>query len=98
MPQVIVTEGAVVGLERCRTFLDEKSPQAANRAGLSIASAFCLLETTPEIGRPFDMEHGLRELVIPFSSAGFVALYRFDPAADAVYILAFRHQREAGYE
>ncbi|MBB5274336.1 hypothetical protein HNR26_000374 [Rhizobium rosettiformans] len=39
----------------------------------------------------------MRELVIPFGETGYVALYRYDEEADLVYILAFRHQREAGY-
>ena len=39
----------------------------------------------------------LRELVIPFGDSGYVALYRHEAADNAVYILAFRHQREAGY-
>lgn len=39
----------------------------------------------------------LRELVIAFGDSGYVALYRHEPAVDAVYILAFRHQKEAGY-
>ncbi|ERJ19415.1 plasmid stabilization system protein [Salinisphaera shabanensis E1L3A] len=39
----------------------------------------------------------LRELVIPFGDAGYVALYRHAPGDDAVYILAFRHQKEAGF-
>jgi ParE toxin of type II toxin-antitoxin system, parDE len=39
----------------------------------------------------------MRELVIPFGESGYVALYRHDAEADLVYILAFRHQREAGY-
>ena len=39
----------------------------------------------------------MRELVIPFGETGYVALYRYDTEGDLVYILAFRHQREAGY-
>ncbi|WP_369774281.1 hypothetical protein [Thioalkalivibrio sp. ALE19] len=39
----------------------------------------------------------MRELVIAFGDSGFVALYRHEPADDAVYVLAFRHQKEAGY-
>jgi len=39
----------------------------------------------------------LRELVIPFGDSGYIALYRYDPIADAVYVLAFRHQKEVGY-
>nr|WP_269147108.1 hypothetical protein [Sphingomonas melonis] len=36
-------------------------------------------------------------MVIGFGSSGYVALYRHDLADDAVYVLALRHQREAGY-
>ena len=97
MPRLIVTEGAAVGLERCRAFLQDKSAQAAQRAGQTIAARLALLEITPQMGRPFDIEAGLRELSISFADSGYVALYRFDPSADAVYVLAFRHQREAGY-
>ena len=97
MPQVIVTEGATEGLERCRQFLEVKLPEAARRAGQAIERQFLLLETTPDIGRPFPEMPELRELVIAFGDSGYVALYRHEPADDAVYVLAFRHQKEADY-
>lgn len=97
MPRVIVTEGATQGLERCRLFLIEKNPKAAKRAAKVIEHTFALLETEPEIGRPFDDLTKLRELIIPFGDSGYVALYRFDKNSDSVYVLAFRHQKEAGY-
>jgi len=53
MPQVIVTEGAAEGLERCWRFLAVKAPDAAKRAGQAIERQFLLLETAPDIGRPF---------------------------------------------
>ena len=95
MPQVIVTEGAADGLERCRRFLAVKTPDAARRAGQAIERQFLLLETAPDIGRPFPEMPELRELVIAFGDSGYVALYRHEPADDAVYVLAFRHQKEA---
>jgi hypothetical protein len=55
------------------------------------------LETSAEIGRPFLGDSRLRELLIPFGDSGYVALYRYDSEEDAVYVLAFRHQKEAGY-
>ncbi len=67
------------------------------RAGQAIEHAFALLETEPEIGRPFDDVPELRELIIPFGDSGYVALYHCDVKADSVYVLAFRHQKEAGY-
>jgi plasmid stabilization system protein ParE len=84
-------------LEQCRRFLALKAPEAARRAAQAIERQFLLLETAPDIGRPFPEMPELRELVIPFGDSGYVALYRHEAADDAVYILAFRHQREAGY-
>ncbi len=51
----------------------------------------------PEAGRPYRNDTLLRELVIEFGESGYLALYRFDKAADTVVVLAFRHQKEAGY-
>ena len=62
-----------------------------------IQQQFLLLETTPDIGRPFPEMPELRELIIDFGDSGYVALYRHEPADDIIYILAFRHQKEAGY-
>jgi plasmid stabilization system protein ParE len=85
-------------LERCRQHLRRRSPDAAaRRAAQAIARQFMLLETQPAIGRPAAGLPELRELIIPFGDTGYVALYRHEPADDAVYVLALRHQREAGY-
>lgn len=97
MPQVIVAEGAAEGLERCWRFLGVKAPEAARRAGQAIERQFLQLETAPDIGRPLPEMPELRELVIAFGDSGYVALYHHEPADDAVYVLAFRHQKEAGY-
>ena len=97
MSRLIITEGAAQGLEHCRKFLKKKNPLATARAAQVINQQFILLSKEPEIGRPFDDRHELRELIIPFGDSGYVALYRFDRNADRVYILSFRHQKEAGY-
>ena len=39
----------------------------------------------------------LRERVIASGDSGYVVLYRHVPDEDAIYVLAFRHQKEAGY-
>lgn len=87
----------MAGLERCRQFLAIKAPEASRRAGQAIEQQFLLLEAAPDIGRPFAEMSELRELVIAFGDSGYVALYRHEPVDDAVYVLAFRHQKEAGY-
>jgi len=94
---LIVTPGAARGLERCRQFLEQKSPAASRRAAQAILRQLELLATQPGIGRPLEDEPNLRELIVDFGDTGYVALYRYDQRADTVFILAFRHQREAGY-
>ncbi|MBF0266599.1 MAG: type II toxin-antitoxin system RelE/ParE family toxin [Gammaproteobacteria bacterium] len=97
MPRLVITEGAVIGLERCRKFLFEKNPMVSTKASQIIKHYLNLLMTGPEIGKPLDDMPELRELIIPFGESGYVALYKFDNYADTVYLLAFRHQKEAGY-
>ena len=97
MPRVIITEGAVVGLEKCRVFLRQKNPLAAKRAAQKISYNLELLDKHPDIGRPLNDTPELRELVIEFGDSGYIALYRYKPKENTVYILAFRHQKEAGY-
>ena len=98
MSRVIITEGAAQGLEYCRAFLAEKNPRAAKRAGQAIEWQLMQLETNPNIGRPLNDLPELRELVIEFGDSGYVALYRYQQEMDTVYVLAFRHQKEAGYQ
>lgn len=97
MPRLIVTAGAAAGLERCRRFLANKNLLAARRASEAIERQFTLLETHPEIGRPDLDDPSERELLIPFGDSGYIALYRFVADEDSVFVLAFRHQKEAGY-
>lgn len=97
MPRIIITAGAATGMERCRQFLKEKNPDAAKRAAQAIKEKFALLEMDPHIGRPYSDTLTLRELVISFGGAGYIALYRYDSKQDSVYVLAFRHQKEVGY-
>ncbi len=97
MPQLIITAAAINGLARIEEFLSQHNPEALERTGLAISKQFSLLETLPEIGRPLDDIVEIRELIIPFGDAGYVALYRYESSKDEVYVLAFRHQKEAGY-
>lgn len=60
-----------------------------------ILHAVQVLSTSPLIGRP--ATGGKRELVIGRGSRGYIALYRYVPEVDTVFLLAIRSQREAGY-
>ena len=60
-----------------------------------IVEALQILTHSPLIGRP--AKGGKREVVIGHGSRGYVALYRYIPQLDTVFVLAIRNQREAGY-
>ncbi|MBA3597012.1 MAG: type II toxin-antitoxin system RelE/ParE family toxin [Methylibium sp.] len=60
-----------------------------------IIAATDVLVRNPLIGRLSGTHH--RELVIGRRSRGYVALYRYVPELDTVFILAIRSQGEAGY-
>ena len=61
-----------------------------------IVAAIQILSHSPRIGRV--VRGGLRELVIGRDSHGYVALYRFVPRIDTVFVLAVRSQRESGFK
>ncbi len=73
---------------------DHDSADAPLRIG-EIIKAIAVLEQNPLIGRPAYAD--TRELVIGRRSHGYVALYRYIPEIDTVFVLALRSQREAGY-
>ncbi len=98
MPHVVLSARAQADIARFHRFLIEKDPQAAKRALLAIREAFIPLQRTPMMGRPVEDNTTLRELVIDFGASGYLTLYRFEPALDAVTILAIKHQREDDYK
>ena len=96
--RVRLTLEAVEDLKRLQAFLIDKDLAAATRAVDAIETAFELLEYSPFSCRkawPGDRPR-LRELLIPFGSAGSVALFEIDGPRQ-VSILAVRHQREVDY-
>ncbi len=99
MPQVIFTSGALQDIKYCRRVLELKSSEATFQSQQVIQQRFLLLETTPLIGRVFLSSYKLelRELIIPFGNSGYIALYRYEPGKELIFILAFRHQKEFSY-
>lgn len=70
--------------------------QLAQRALQAIHDGFALLERTPFTCRKAGADAFLRELVIPFGNAGYVALFEIVDRANVV-VAAVRHQREDDY-
>ena len=102
MPHIIISNRARAGIDRCYAFLYVKAPGPARRARHTIMEEIKRLKDFPYHGRPYDppnpdeAEEGedLRELVI---KGGYLALYHYDREDNTVYILAFKHGREARY-
>lgn len=91
------TPGARADLKRLYSFLLEQDLAAARRARQAIAKATEFLRDFPFSCRKADPDNPfLRELIIPFGNAGYVALFEIEDAS-TVTILAFRHQREEDY-
>ncbi|MBI5275439.1 MAG: type II toxin-antitoxin system RelE/ParE family toxin [Burkholderiales bacterium] len=95
MTRLVVSHQAQSDVERLCDFLESTLPEEAARTADVLADGLDILRRHPGVGRP--VEEGLRELVISRGKTGYVALYLFDEEADAVIVLALRHQRESGY-
>jgi len=87
--------GALRDIDRLTEFLIEQDARAAVATARILIDGLGILKQHPLIGR--EAEAGLRELVISRGRSGYVALYRFDVAADTALVLTLRHQREGGY-
>lgn len=92
---MIYSERAYRSLERITSFVAAKNPMGAIKTVDLIADAIDILKRHPLIGRP--AEEGRNELLISRGRTGYAALYRYDELLDIVFVLAIRHQREAGY-
>ena len=91
--RVRFTRGAKEDLRRLFEFLAERDIAAARRARKAIAKSIDFLSDFPWSCRKAIPDNPfVRELVIPFGSAGYVALFEIDDKG--VTLLAVRHQRE----
>lgn len=95
--RVRYTEEARADLKRLYGFLLARDFQAAEKAIETIIKTVNSLREFPFAARkaPGD-DPFMRELIIPFGSAGYVALFQIKDAT-TVNILAVRHQREDDY-
>jgi plasmid stabilization system protein ParE len=98
--RVRFTREAESDLVRLYQFILERDPtdwMLADRALEAIRHAIAGLEQSPFSYRKASASDPLlRELIIPFGSAGYVALFEIE-GNDLVTVLAIRHQREDDY-
>jgi plasmid stabilization system protein ParE len=98
--RVRFTQDAQADLERLYDFIlqrDDGDFSVAERALDAIRNGISLLETSPFSCRKATPANTfLRELIIAFGAAGYVALFEIEDAK-TVTVLAVRHQREDDY-
>lgn len=95
--RVRFTLEAKADLERLYGFLAEHDLVAAERALDVIDRAWTILEEFPfSCRKAEDSNPFIREIVIPFGSKGYVALFEIEDE-QTVTVLAVRHQREEDY-
>ena len=97
--RVRFTPEAKHDLDQLYDFLLQRDLDAAADALTAIEQSLVMLETLPfSCRKAAGGAHGplLRELIVPFGSAGYVVLFEIS-GKRAVTILAVRHQRENDY-
>jgi plasmid stabilization system protein ParE len=96
--RVRFTNAARDDIKRLYAFLLRRDVNAAERALLSIRKGMKILEEFPFTCRKASADNPfMRELLIPFGAAGYVALFEIEDSQH-VTILAIRHQREDDYD
>jgi addiction module RelE/StbE family toxin len=95
LARLIYSRHALADLDRLADFLRTSDPDSAHATAKLIIEAINILVNHPLVGRP--AEDDFRELVISRGRSGYLALYTYEEAHDAILILSVRHQREAGY-
>jgi toxin ParE1/3/4 len=96
MARVELLPGVLDDLDRIFDHLAKHDVENAPDRIAEMLHALDVLATSPQIGRPARQEK--RELVIGSGSRGYVALYQYSSELDAVFILAVRSQKEAGFQ
>jgi len=94
--RIILAPALRADFDRIFDFLFERAPDYAALRIEAIIEAIDILITSPLIGRP--VAFGQRELIISTGASGYLALYRYDPVQDTVFVLALRSQRERDYK
>jgi len=95
MPRIELAPEIIEDFDRILEHLNKfDAPDPSNRIA-EIVRAISVLEDNPLIGRP--TKNDLRELIIGHGAHGYIALHRYVPEIDTVFLLAIRSQREAGY-
>jgi toxin ParE1/3/4 len=90
---ILLSPDAVDDIERLRSFLDQKNPDAARRALALIWSAIDRLQEFPDLGMP-TADADIRQIVIRFGASGYIVRYASREDGN-ILITRIWHGREA---
>jgi hypothetical protein len=96
LTRIVLAPEVLDDFDRFFEHIAQFDPGSAPECIGEVVQAIGILQHSPAIGRK--VKNGKRELVIGRGIRGYVALYRYVPALDTVFVLAVRAQREAGFE
>jgi toxin ParE1/3/4 len=91
---ILFSSDALSDIERVRSFLELRNPQAASRAIRAIWTALERLESTPHLGQP-TKDRDIRQIVVRFGRRGYIVRYRVLSPDDAILVTRVWHGREA---
>jgi plasmid stabilization system protein ParE len=91
---ILLSPDAVEDVERLRTFLDQKNPDAARRALAAIWTAIDRLRDFPDLGMPTE-DAEIRQIVVRFGSSGYIVRYAALSGDANILITRIWHGREA---
>lgn len=91
---ILFSSEALSDVRRVRNFLQARNPDAAGRAMRAIWSGLQRVERFPKVGLP-TKDPGIRQIVVRFGRAGYIARYTILPSNGAVFVTRIWHTREA---
>ena len=91
---ILLSPDAASDVERVRSFLDQRNPNAAKRALAVIWRALDKVQVFPKLGAP-TVDPDIRQIVVHFGSSGYIVRYTALPQTGDILVTRIWHGREA---
>ena len=90
---ILLSPDAVIDVERVRSFLSQRSPDAAKRALATIWRALEQVQIFPKLGMQ-TADADIRQIVVHFGSSGYIVRYTVLPGTGDILVTRLWHGRE----
>jgi plasmid stabilization system protein ParE len=90
---ILLSPDAVVDVERVRGFLEERNPDAAQRALATIWHALEKIQTFPDLSVP-TADAEIRQIIVRFGRSAYIARYTVVPQSGDILVTRLWHGRE----